>query len=155
MQKTKNEKASVDIDSIKVKLKPVFGIQPQIYVPCILIILATAVIFFLLFYPGIRLRRTYFEFTTFPDKASVRIDGKYYGVTPFRALVPKGTREISISKAFYYPIIFNQNVRGRIIGTLFIPPRKEIYHELSIQDMEGLLSWSSSSFASSPYIPVV
>ena len=76
------------------------------------------VLFFVFFYPGLHHRGSYVTLTTFPSKATVKVDGVYAGSTPTTIFVKKGTRAIEISKPFYSPVTVTENV---LLADVFRP----------------------------------
>ena len=62
-----------EIAAVKVKLKPVLGIRPPVYLIAIYSLLLAGILFLLLFYPGIRRPGSRVAFTSTPPGAAVYV----------------------------------------------------------------------------------
>ncbi|RKX79670.1 MAG: hypothetical protein DRP87_02180 [Spirochaetes bacterium] len=132
---------------IKVRLKPIFGIKPGLYLSVIYLLLIIAILFFILVLPGLRKNGTYVSFNTIPKKAAVYVDGNYAGSTPCEVFIEKGLHEITIRKAFYKQIYEEKDIKGRVFGSMIFPLREKINVNLEIVDVEGLLKWKYGLFS--------
>ena len=90
-----------DISQVTVRLRPIIGIKPGVYLTYIYGLAVAAALFFLLFFPGMQKRGTLYSFAALPDGAAVFVDGKYAGATPVKSFLPKGKHEITIQLPFY------------------------------------------------------
>jgi formylglycine-generating enzyme required for sulfatase activity len=144
---------SPDTSEVVVRLKPLLGMRPGLYLAILYGAVVVLLVFFLLFYPGLRNRGSYFTITTFPDQATVKVDGVYAGSTPCTIFIHKGNRAIEISKPYYEPISFPQKVGGRVFFTLFVRDKKSLQRTLTVKDAGGLLAWALGDFQKNPGIP--
>ncbi|NOY08292.1 MAG: SUMF1/EgtB/PvdO family nonheme iron enzyme [Spirochaetes bacterium] len=151
----KNDEPIPDFHEVKVKLKPLLGVKPAVYVPVIYFIITSLVLFFVLFYPGIKNNGSYIEFTSVPGKAAVKVDGKFLGSTPFTEFIKSGERNIEISKPYYDNYIEKVNVPGRVFATLFFPVKTSVQAVIKLTDMEKLLQWKFNDFSHNPFIPEI
>lgn len=98
----------IDADHIKVTLKPIKGIKPNVYIPFFylsaLILLATA--FFI--YPSMK-HGPEISIKTYPSNASVYIDNVRIGSTPLITNIPRGNKELVIVKSNFLPLKLNIN----------------------------------------------
>ena len=101
MPKKDRQLAQSDAEDISVHLKPILGVRPGIYLNVMYGLIVILAIFFLLFYPGVRNRGSYRSITTFPDHATIKVDGVYAGSTPCTIFLKHGERVVEISKPFY------------------------------------------------------
>lgn len=134
-----NKITDEDIEKAIVKLKPIFGITPGIYLTVIYGLILLLGLFLLLVYPGIKNNGTIVFIDTFPVGAAVYADDTYKGSTPVRIFVSKGTREIRIEKKYFEHLILKKDISGRILGSLLFPKKLKIYENLTLLDEEELL----------------
>jgi formylglycine-generating enzyme required for sulfatase activity len=142
----KKQEPVPDFSDVHVKLKPVLGIPPVLYVSIIYALLILFVLFMLLLFPGIKSSGTKVDFTTLPDSVSVWIDGEYRGVTPCRVFVARGNHSIQLRKAFHSTVTLEEDFKGRLFGSLFVPLRREIRRILPVEDFDAYLEWTGKDF---------
>ena len=128
-----------DIEKAIVKLKPLFGIKPGIYLTVIYSLLLVLGLFLILLYPGLKNNGTIVHVDTSPANAAIYIDGIYRGSTPTDFFVAKGEREIRIEKKYFKTIEFHEQIGGRIWGSLFFPGKYKINDKMVLIDQEGFL----------------
>jgi gamma-glutamyl hercynylcysteine S-oxide synthase len=143
----KNREPLPDFADVQVRLKPVLGVAPGLYL-AVLYALALAALFFLaLVLPGLKANGTRVSFATHPAGAGVWVDGRYLGATPCEGFVPRGERTVELRKAFYRTTTIKQKFAGRVLGSLFFPRRAAVRAELPVSDPQGLASWSAGQVA--------
>jgi iron(II)-dependent oxidoreductase len=153
MPKNDRPASPPDTEEVSVHLKPILGVAPGRYLSVLYGVVIVVVVYLFLFLPGIRHRGSYFTITTFPDQATVTVDGAYAGSTPCTVFIGKGDRSVAISKPYYDTVSFTQPVRGRVFGTLFVRDRKSLYRTLAVKDSAGLLQWAAQDYQKNPEIP--
>ena len=89
-----NKITDEDIEKAIVKLKPVFGLKPGIYLTVIYGFIVLLGLFLLLIYPGIKNNGMMIHVDTSPGGAVVYVDNIYKGTAPTSFFVEKGNREI-------------------------------------------------------------
>jgi formylglycine-generating enzyme required for sulfatase activity len=148
-----------DIDSAFVALSPVAGISPRVYLPILYSLVLAALLFFLLFLPGMRRNGSVFSFDGEPKTAAVLVDGAYKGSTAQDVFILKGMRKVTIEHRGYASTTQEIPVKGRVFGSLFFP-RKEIfrYNLQALKPLENLkeafsefAAWSLTGKPSSLY----
>ena len=144
-----------DAADVSVHLKPILGVRPGLYLSALYGLIDILLIFFLLFYPGVRNRGSYRSITTFPGNATVKVDGVYAGTTPCTIFLKAGERVVEISKPFYSQASFQESIRGRVFGTLIVPEKRNVTRTLMVTDVAGLLKWALSDFQKNPGIPKI
>jgi iron(II)-dependent oxidoreductase len=137
-----------DFSDVYVKLKPLFGISPGVYLTVLYGFLLLFVIFMIFFFPGLKAFGAYIHFHSVPDSAGVWVDGVYKGSTPCRVFVPKGIHRFELKKAYYRTFTSEERVPGRIFGTLFFPLHRKFLASIEIDDLNGLLEWTFEEWAS-------
>ena len=146
-RKKKNDEPLPDFSDVHVKLKPILGVKPVVYLSVLYGLIVFAVLFLLLFYPGIRRNGTRAAFTSVPEGCGVWIDGDYRGATPCRVFVERGSREVEIRHAYFESAVSTVEFGGRIFGSLFVPRRTRMRYVLEVADAEGLARWTAGDFA--------
>ncbi len=155
MPKKDRTEAHSDADEVSVHLKPILGVRPGAYLTALYCVLVVLLVFFFLFFPGLKNRGSYLSLATFPDHATVKVDGVYAGNTPCVVFLKHGQRNVEISKPFYTIVSFQQIVGGRIFGTLIVPDSRRKSLTLTVADIEGLLKWAREDFQKNPGIPSI
>jgi hypothetical protein len=148
-----------DIDGAKVRLKPVAGISPLVYLP-VLYGLGALLLFFLIFlYPGLRNRGSWLAFDGGPTACAVYLDGSYRGSTARKFFVASGAYEMRIEKRGYAPSTRKVAIGGRVLASLFLPKITRIDYDLVAIDgaanleaaYADYLSWSLTGKPSALY----
>jgi gamma-glutamyl hercynylcysteine S-oxide synthase len=155
MSKKDSPDTHSDIKDAAVQLRPILGIRPGVYLTALYGLVVLLLIFFFLFYPGLRNRGAYLSISTFPDRATVKVDGAYAGSTPCTIFLKSGNRSLEISKPFYTAVSFSQTVRGRAFGTLLVRDKQKTRRTLQVADTAGLLKWALADYQKNPEIPQI
>jgi len=129
-----------DIEKASVKLKPVFGIKPGIYLTIIYSTIVLLALFLIFIAPGIKNNGVKVSVETVPSGAAVYVDDVYRGTSPVRFFTKKGERKFKIEKKYFETIKFTDNIGGRIFGSLFFPGKYNISKKIELTDPEGFLS---------------
>ena len=137
------------------QLKPILGVRPGVYLTALYAVAAALLVFFLLFYPGLRSRGQFVSLTSQPGRATVKVDGVFSGTTPCTIFVKSGIRQIEVTRPYFVPASVEVKVRGRIFATLIVPDRQHRSFELANPDAAGLLAWALKDFQSNPTIPQI
>ena len=140
---------------VEVHLKPFLGMRPGLYLTILYALIAIAVLFFLLFYKGLRDRGTFLRVSSSPPGAAVSIDGRYAGSTPCEVLVKRGTRTITASRPYFQEAALTDSFGGRVFGTLFVRPRRSWNATLTLSDSKELTASALKDFAANPHIPEI
>jgi hypothetical protein len=123
-----------------VRLKPVLGIRPGVYLTVLYALILGGVLFFVLAYPGLSKPGSLVAFRSEPSGAAVRVDGVTLGSTPFEHHLPRGGREIEMVLPGFAPRRIELNIRGRIFGSLFFPRRETVMETLeAVNPLQPLL----------------
>ncbi|MDA3939642.1 MAG: SUMF1/EgtB/PvdO family nonheme iron enzyme, partial [Spirochaetia bacterium] len=134
-----NKITDQDIENAIVKLKPVFGIKPEIYLTVLYSFILLLVLFFILVYPGLKENGTIVYVETYPVGAVVYVDNVYKGSTPTKFFVDSGEREIKIEKKYFETILTKNSIDGRVFGTIFFPKKYKMNEILTLNKQEELL----------------
>ncbi|MFP4491036.1 MAG: SUMF1/EgtB/PvdO family nonheme iron enzyme [Spirochaetaceae bacterium] len=136
MKKRRQIEETLEIEDVK--LKPLFGMEPGLYLTILYSILLLLVLFALLILPGIRNGGSVVEFRTEPEGAAVFMDDTYIGSTPFDRFMEAGEYSLRIQKPHFNGTgPESVDVPRRIVGSLFFPAHTRIDRNLSLEDAEA------------------
>lgn len=141
MAKKRATEAS-ELAKATVRLKPVLGMEPGLYLTILYAFILLAVIFLLLFLPGVVRWGSEVTITTQPNGAAIYVDGRYVGATPDTVFVSGGAHDLSVQKPYYGGVDNRIEVGGRLFGSLFVPRRERFGYQLKVKDLTGLLRHS-------------
>jgi iron(II)-dependent oxidoreductase len=144
-----------EAEEVTVQLKPILGVRPAHYLTAIYSVAIALIVFFLLFFPGLKNRGQYLSIDASPGHATVKVDGKFAGSTPCTIFLKHGSRSIEISKPFFSPVLFTRPSRGRVFATLFVPDKAKFRTDLVVSDAVGLQAWALADFVKNPGIPQI
>ncbi len=128
-----------DIEKAVVKLKPIWGISPGIYLTVFYGLVLSVLLFFFLFFPGLKKNGTDVYVDTFPPEAAVYVNDLYSGSTPVSVFIPKGNNIIRIEKKHFETVIVEKTFNGRIFGSLIFPIKLTLYQNLFLSDKKLFL----------------
>ncbi len=134
-------------DEAVVRLRPIFGVEPQRYLPWIYGGVLLAVLFALLVLPGLVNPGARVTFTSQPEGASVYLEGTRIGATPLTTFVDTGQREVRISKPFHAPETMDIRFSRRLFGSLFVPKKQRVNAALSLRDGAALADDAARRFS--------
>jgi hypothetical protein len=160
MRKKKREEAKTETQALEreedtVKLRPVFGIRPGVYLAGIYSALLLFILFLILVYPGLTRNGSRVSFDSEPRGAAVRVDDVYLATTPDTVFIPRGSRSVEMVLPGFEPYRTEYTFPGRVFASLFVPPRVTIRGELAAEDpLEALRTGAGEaaewSFAGEP-----
>ncbi len=134
-------------EDIEVRLKPVLGVDPTVYVPIVWGVLLLVVLFFVLVFPGIRHHGSLVTIVSSPPRASVVVDGARVGTAPGTFFVASGTREVEVRRPGFTTHRESVDVRGRLFGSWLAPRRMELSVTLSGADPQTLVDRALVEFS--------
>ncbi|HAK44381.1 MAG TPA: hypothetical protein DCO79_00440 [Spirochaeta sp.] len=127
-------------DNDEVKLKPFLGIKPGKYLIILYIVIIIAVLFAILFLPGLVKPGTLYSFESVPENAVVFVDGKYQGATPCEVFVSAGSHEFTIEKKHFSTSVQTVDTGKRLFGSLIIPKKERYSVGVVLESADGFLS---------------
>jgi hypothetical protein len=151
----KAETRTKEQEEDEVKLRPVFGIRPGVYLAYIYSALIFIALFFVLIYPGLTRNGSRVSFSSEPWGAAVRVDDVYLTTTPDTVFIPKGNHSVEMVLPGFKSYKTEHSFPGIVFASLFIPPRVSIRGELTAEDpLEALRTGAGEavewSFAGEP-----
>lgn len=149
-------KKKIDIQpQDKVTLKPLFGIQPGIYLAVVYSVILLGLLFLLLIYPGMVKRGSLYTIQTEPSGAAIRVDEVYQGTSPCTIFISEGKRTITAVMPGFNPEERTETVRGRLFASKLVPIHKTVVLDLKAEDyllpvIEAAKSYATWTFAGEP-----
>jgi hypothetical protein len=131
----------------QVRLVPIMGIRPGVYLTVLYSIILLAVLFFLLVFPGLRKPGSVLTVKTEPAGAAIRIDGVYMGVSGGKIQVKKGTHAIEAVLPDFETESVLREIPGRVFGSLFFPLKYNIEFTLTTRDPAAAFAQYAADFA--------
>lgn len=131
----------------RVSLKPLLGLRPGIYLSVLYAALLTAILFFILLYPGLTRPGSRVTFTSQPEGAAVRVDDTYRGTTPCTVFVASGDHDVVMVLPGFSEFSVRQSVPGRLFGSALVPRRLKIEGRLPTADPVGVLTLGAADYA--------
>ena len=155
--KAKNEIDTSTQEDDKVELKSVLGIKPGYYLACLYGAALLVILFFILFYPGIKNPGSVITVNSEPWGAAVLVDGAYMGAAPCEVFVKQGHRTIELRLPGFLPKQIEKDIGGRIFASLINPLKTEIREKLESPNPikafgEYASEYAAWSFAGEPSI---
>jgi len=134
-------------DEDQIKLEPIAGIRPGVYLTAIYSFILLVILFFLLILPGLKNNGAMVVVKTEPQGAAVRIDGVYMGVSGSRIFVPKGTHTIETVLPGFNSESAVHQIPGRVFGSLFFPRLYPVTFTLKPPDPVSAFTLYAADFA--------
>jgi hypothetical protein len=131
----------------QVRLKPILGLKPGVYLALIYGIVILLALYFILLHPGITKPGAVVVFTSEPWGAALRVDGLYTGTSPCKVFVPKGRHEIEVVLPGFTSERIEAGIPGRVFASLLFPRRFPLYTKLAASEPLKPLEIASHEFA--------
>jgi iron(II)-dependent oxidoreductase len=136
-----------------VRLQPILGLQPGVYLTLLLGAAIAAVAFLTLVVPGLAFNGAIVTVTTSPPGATVRIDGSFAGVTPTDLRLRRGARDFQLNRVGFLGAGRTAAIPGRVFASWPFPRRTTEHFLLPIQDATALLDSALRDFSESSHVP--
>ena len=142
--KKREEQMPIAVDPVK--LQPVLGMAPGVYLTIIYSVIFLIVLFLVGFLPGILQSGKLVTFSSTVHPSAVQVDGVYVGSAPVDAFISPGTHEVT----FYYEDVashsFSFEVGHPVFFTWLVPRRQTVVSESFISNSESLKRYLESMF---------
>lgn len=135
-----------EISELTTTLKPVLGIPPLVYVPALWASALVIVLLAVLVLPGIRNPGEEVTINSAPEGAAIVVDGRHRGTTPETMFLSAGDREIVVTAGTARERI-EADIGRRVVGSLFVPKRREYTAILSEPTVESTIKAGVTDFA--------
>ena len=130
-----------------VTLPPIFGLKPGVYLAVIYTAVILLVLFFTLFYPGIRKNGALVIFQTEPQGAALRVDAVYQGTSPAAVFVPKGIRTLDITLPGFTAVRMETEIPSRLFASAIFPRRYPLTVTLRTENPRNALAAAAADYA--------
>ena len=131
----------------QIRLKPIMGIRPGVYLTVLYAFILLVILFFLLVYPGLKNPGAVLIVKTEPAGAAIRVNDVYMGVSGSKIFVPKGTHTIEAVMPGFESQNAVHEIPGRIFGSRFFPFRYRTEFTLRTNDPAAAFAHYAADFA--------
>ena len=133
----------------QVKLKPVMGIRPGVYLAVLYSVILLGVLFFMLVFPGLRKPGAVLFIKTEPSGAAIRVDGTYMGTSGStdKIFVSKGPHTLEAVLPGFESEVSIHEIPGRVFGSLFLPLRYPVEFTLKTGDPSAAFAQAAADFS--------
>jgi hypothetical protein len=130
-----------------VRLKPILGIRPGVYLAWIYGLVILFILFALLFLPGITRPGALVSVGSEPYGAAVLVDGAHWGAAPCELFIPQGNHEIEVRLPGFTSRRFEKDFGGRLFASLFFPLKAGLDVRLESPDPAAAFKDEAAEFA--------
>jgi len=131
----------------QVRLKPILGIRPGVYLAAAGVAVILIVLFFIVLYPGIARPGAVVVFTSEPSGAALRVDDIYAGSSPCRVFVPKGEHIIEAVLPGFETERVECTIPSRLFASALFPRRYDVSVTLAAADPAAALAIAAYDYA--------
>ena len=131
----------------RVKLKPIMGIRPGVYLTALYSVILLLIIFFILIFPGLRNPQAAIILKTEPEGAALRVDGVYMGTSPEKVLVTKGVHNLELILPGFHTVSMEREIPARVFGSALFPREYPLEVKLDIIDPAHAFAYYAADFA--------
>jgi len=136
-----------------VKLKPLLGIRPGVYLAVLYSFILLVLLFFVLVFPGLAKGGAILSVKTEPAGAAVRINGVYMGTSADGIFLPKGSYTVEAVLPGFEKAGAVYEIPRRVFGSLFFPLRRQIELTLTASDPAAAFALEAADFAAWSFGP--
>ncbi len=142
-------------EDIKVRLKPILGIAPPVYVTATYAILILLIVFLVFFLPGLQRPGSNVTFQSVPSGAAVTVDGTYIGPTPITTFVDGGSRLVRFELPRFQSVETSFDVPSQVVAATIFPQNATVRVAFDAPDVASVFrdateEFSRWSFSGSP-----
>jgi hypothetical protein len=130
-----------------VRLKPILGIRPGVYLAAIYGLVILLILYFVFLHSGIVNPGAVAEFTSEPWGAALRVDGVYAGTSPCKVFVKKGRRSIEAVLPGFTTEHIEADIPGRVFASRMFPRRYPLFVRLNAPEPLKPLEIASREFS--------
>lgn len=131
----------------QVKLKPILGIRPGIYLAAIYSIALIFILYLFLIRPGLKNPGALIVFKTEPAGAALRVNNVYMGTSPCKIFIPKGTHTLQAVLPGFETETIVRDIPSRAFGSLFFPLRYPLELTLKTNDSAAAFAACAADYA--------
>ncbi|MDR0909777.1 MAG: PEGA domain-containing protein [Spirochaetaceae bacterium] len=131
----------------EVRLKPILGLRPGVYLFGFYCFLFVLLLFFVLVCPGLVQSGNYLSCNSEPAGAAVRIDDVYRGTTPCEFFVAKGEHSIEFVLPGFNTEALPVVVEPVVFASVFRPKKLAVEASLKTDDPVGVFTLAAKEYA--------
>ena len=143
----KKNPTTADEHDDRVKLKPILGLRPGVYLAVIYGAILFLAFFLALLYPGLVNPGSEVVFASEPAGAALRVDGVYAGTSPCRVFVPKGRHVLETVLPGFASERSEHDIPGRVFASKLFPRRYNLTITLSAAGPASALALAAADYA--------
>jgi len=140
-----SDKAVLPEDTVR--LKPILGVKPRVYLACLYGAVIILILFFVFLYPGISHPGSMVTVKSEPWGAAVLVDGVYREATPCEIFISRGHHQIELNLPGFLSKQTEKDIRGRLFASALFPLRTEIRETLETHDPAAAFIDSAAEYA--------
>jgi len=141
----KSEKTVSPDDTVK--LKPIFGVRPGVYLACIYGIALLAILFFIFLFPALSNPGGYIVVKSEPWGAAVLVDGVYREAAPCELFVSPGKHKIELRLPGFVPAQTEIETGKRLFASIIFPLKTPLFQKLESNDPAGAFINEAEDYA--------
>jgi hypothetical protein len=131
----------------RVRLPPVLGIRPGVYLSVLYGLIILAILFFLCVYPGLSQPGSIVSFHSEPWGAAIRVGGVTRGAAPEEIFLERGPHTVEMVLPGFETRRLELESPGRIFFSLFFPRRLRVREELAVADPLAVIAAAAGDYA--------
>lgn len=131
----------------EVRLPPVLGIRPGVYLAALYALAVALVLFLVLVYPGLASPGALVILKTDPEGAALRVDGVYAGTSADRIFVSKGRHTLELGLPGFTPQRIECDIPGRVFASALFPRRFPLEARLRAEDPVAAFAAAAGDYA--------
>ncbi|MDR1059400.1 MAG: SUMF1/EgtB/PvdO family nonheme iron enzyme [Treponema sp.] len=130
----------------QVRLKPILGVRPGVYLTCLYGLVVLGILFVVLALPGLVNPGALLIIGSEPWGAAVRIDGVNQGTSPCEVFVSRGSHRVELVLRGFSPWETEVTVPGRLFGSRFFPVKVPLMGSLESPNPSGAFAAEASEY---------
>jgi hypothetical protein len=136
----------------RVRLPPILGIGPGVYLSVLYGLIILAILFFLGLYPGLSRPGSVVSFRSEPWGAAIRIDGVNRGATPEDIFLERGSHTVELALPGFETRRLELESPGGIFFSLFFPRRLKVQENLTTAEPLSVIAAAAGDYAAWSFI---
>jgi formylglycine-generating enzyme required for sulfatase activity len=132
----------------QVRLKPILGLRPGVYLTIICSFVLLLILFLVLLRPGLVRPGAMVVFTSEPSGAALRMDDLYIGSSPCRVFVPRGSHVFEVVMPGFTELRLEHDIPSRLFASALFPRRYNLSVTLNAPDPAAVVAASAFDYAS-------
>jgi hypothetical protein len=136
----------------RVRLPPILGIRPGVYLSVLYSLILLGLLFFLCVYPGLSRPGSRVSFHSEPWGAAIRVDGVTLGASPEELFIGRGPHIVELALPGFETRRLELEIPGRIFFSLFFPRRLRVREKLVTASPLAVIAAAAGDYAAWSFI---